>query len=117
VIGCQNGDVLQFEQTAYASDLSAFSPGTVLYYLLLEDLYTHRRPSLVNHGVGVTPHKRLFSNRSTTNTTVYLLRRTIRNRVRRISREVFAFGLRMAKRLLKKSATSHEGTSGNEGDE
>ena len=81
VIGCQRGDVLQFEQTAYAADYGAFSPGTVLYYLLLEDLYQHRRPSLVNHGVGVTPHKRLFTNRSTFDTTVYLFRRTMRNRL------------------------------------
>jgi CelD/BcsL family acetyltransferase involved in cellulose biosynthesis len=115
VIGCQRGDVLQFEQTAYAADYSAFSPGTVLYYLLLEDLYQHRRPSLVNHGVGVTPHKRLFTNRSTFDTTVYLFRRTMRNRLRRLSREVFQTGLALAKRLMQKKSAGREAAA--EGEE
>jgi CelD/BcsL family acetyltransferase involved in cellulose biosynthesis len=108
VIGCQRGDVLQFEQTAYAADYGAFSPGTVLYYLLLEDLYQHRRPSLVNHGVGITPHKRLFTNRTTFDTTVYLFRRTMRNRLRRLSRELFQAGLALAKRVMQKKSAVRE---------
>jgi CelD/BcsL family acetyltransferase involved in cellulose biosynthesis len=99
VIGCQYQNVLQFEQTAYAADFAAFSPGTVLYYLMLEDLYTHRPPSLVNHGVGVTPHKRLFTNQTSTDATVYLFRRTLRNRVRALSHGLFSSGVRLAKRL------------------
>ncbi len=114
VIGCQRGDVLQFEQTAYADDYSAFSPGTVLYYLMLEDLYQHRRPSLVNHGVGVTPHKRLFTNRSTFDTTVYLFRRTTRNRLRRLSRELFQTGLALAKRLMQKKPAGREAATEND---
>jgi CelD/BcsL family acetyltransferase involved in cellulose biosynthesis len=102
VIGYQYDDILQFEQTAYAPEFSQLSPGTVLYYLLLEDLYNHRPPRLANHGVGVTPHKRLFTNRSGLDTTVYLFRPTVANRLRGLSQTVFLSGLDLAKRLLGK---------------
>ena len=82
VIGYQYQDVLQFEQTAYAAEFASFSPGSVLYYLMLEDLCEYRRPTLVNHGVGVSPHKQLFSNRKLFDTSVYLFRPTVRNRLR-----------------------------------
>jgi hypothetical protein len=102
VIGYQYEDVLHVEQTAYSSEFAPYSPGSVLYYLMLEDLHQHRRPTLVNHGVGATLHKRLFTNRSTLDTTVHLFRPTIRNRLRRLSHEWFNSGLGLAKRLLKK---------------
>ena len=60
VIGYQYQDVLQFEQTAYAAEFASFFPGSVLYYLMLEDLCEYRRPTLVNHGVGVSPHRAAF---------------------------------------------------------
>jgi hypothetical protein len=100
VIGYQYEDVLQFEQTAYSSDFARFSPGTVLYYMLLEDLYRHRPPRLVNHGIGVTPHKRLFSNRESVDTSVYLFRPTIHNRVLCTGLALFSSVVAIAKRLL-----------------
>jgi CelD/BcsL family acetyltransferase involved in cellulose biosynthesis len=106
VIGYQYLDVLHVEQTAYSSEFAAFSPGSVLYYLMLEDLHQHRRPTLVNHGMGATPHKRLFTNRSTLDTTVYLFRPTIRNRLGRLSHELFDAGLNFAKRLMKKGPSA-----------
>jgi Acetyltransferase (GNAT) domain len=100
VIGYQYEDVLQFEQTAYSSDFARFSPGTVLYYMMLEDLYQHRPPRLVNHGMGVTPHKRLFSNREAVDTSVFLFRRTIRNRLLCTGLGLFDSMLSFAKRFL-----------------
>jgi hypothetical protein len=70
-----------------------------LYYLLLEDLYVHRRPSLVNHGVGVTSHKRLFTNRVAYDTSVYLFRPTLRNRLRCAGHDVLSASLKLVKRL------------------
>jgi CelD/BcsL family acetyltransferase involved in cellulose biosynthesis len=102
VIGYQHEDVLQFEQTAYDGDLGIFSPGTVLYYLLIEDLYRHRPPKYLNYGVGVNRHKRLFSNRSSQDTEVYLFRPTLRNRVRSLGHGAFYSALGLAKKLLKK---------------
>ena len=102
VIGYQYEDVLHVEQTAYSREFAPFSPGSVLYYLMLEDLHQHRRPILVNHGVGVNPNKRLFTNRSTLDTSVYLFRPTIRNRLRCGSHSLFHAGLNLAKRLLSR---------------
>ena len=79
-----------------------YSPGTVLYYLLMQDLYQHRRPSFVNHGVGVTPHKRLFSNRNSLDIMVYLFRRSPRNRMRCLTHGLFYQGISLAKRLAGK---------------
>jgi CelD/BcsL family acetyltransferase involved in cellulose biosynthesis len=102
VIGYQYEDVLQFEQTAYDPELSMYSPGTVLYYLLMQDLYRHRRPRFVNHGIGVTPHKRLFCNRASLDTQVFLFRPTWRNRFRCSSHGLFYNALKLAKRIAGK---------------
>ena len=106
MIGYQYDAVLQFQQTAYASEFATFSPGTVLYYLLLEDLYHHRRPDHVNHGVGVTPHKRLFTNRQSLDTTVYLFRPTLANRLKLASHELYCSSVRLAKGWLGKEQES-----------
>jgi Acetyltransferase (GNAT) domain len=112
VIGVQYQDVLQFEQTAYSKEFSVYSPGTVLYYLLLEDAYEHRRPKYLNFGTGVNPHKRLFSNRSSFDTAIYLLRPTLRNRLRATSHRLFYASLEVTKRLSGK----HAGTISNNGE-
>jgi CelD/BcsL family acetyltransferase involved in cellulose biosynthesis len=104
VIGYQYQDILQFEQTAYTPEFANLSPGTVLYYLMLEDLYRHRPPSFVNHGIGVTPHKRLFSNRTLHDTTVYLFRPSMRNRLRCLSHGLWCSSIELAKRILRRRA-------------
>ena len=100
VIGYQVNDVLYVEQTAYAREFANLSPGSVLYYLILEDIHTCRKPRFVNHGVGVTPHKRLFTNRAGQDTSIYLFRPTVRNRIRCASHSLFYAGLYRAKQLL-----------------
>jgi hypothetical protein len=68
----------------------------------MEDLYRHRRPRFVNHGIGVTPHKRLFCNRASLDTQVFLFRPTLRNRFRCLSHGLFYKGIKLAKRLTGK---------------
>jgi CelD/BcsL family acetyltransferase involved in cellulose biosynthesis len=109
VIGYQEDDVLQFEQTAYAAEFAHYSPGTVLYFLLLEDLYHHRKPSFVNHGVGTTPHKRIFTNRTAQDACVHLFRPTLRNRLRCLSHQAFYAGLKLAKRIRSRPAPQNMG--------
>ncbi len=112
VIGYQDGDVLQIEQTAYAEDWGKLSPGTVLYYQMVEDLYLHRPPRLVSFGVGINPHKQIFSNRTTYDTALYVLRPTLRNRLRMAAYGLFTGGLKLAKRLFKKGASVAEADDG-----
>jgi hypothetical protein len=104
VIGMQYQDALQFEQTAYSKEFSVYSPGTVLYYLLLQDVYEHRRPKYLNFGTGVSPHKRLFSNRNSLDTAIYLFRPTLRNWLRTTSHRLFYANLELMKRLSGKRA-------------
>src|SRR5262249_5249887 len=104
VIGYQYQDILQFEQTAYSPEFANYSPGTVLYYLMLEDLYRHRRPSFVSHGIGVTPHKRIFSNRALRDTTIYLFRPSVRNHIRCLSHGLWCSGIELAKRIVRRPA-------------
>jgi CelD/BcsL family acetyltransferase involved in cellulose biosynthesis len=101
VIGLQSGGTLQFEQTAYSREFAVYSPGTVLYYLLLEDVYGYRPPRFVNFGSGVNPHKRLFSNRQSFDTAIYLFRRTLRNRMRATTHELFYSALELTKRFSR----------------
>jgi CelD/BcsL family acetyltransferase involved in cellulose biosynthesis len=102
VIGYQYEDVLQLEQTAYLPEFALYSPGTVLYYLVMQDLYRHRRPRFVNHGTGVTPHKVLFSNRTSPDACLYLFRPTFRNRIRCWSHRRFYSALKLAERWVRK---------------
>ena len=102
VIGYQYQDTLLIEKSAYSQDFSHFAPGTVLYFLMLEDLYRHGPPKLVNHGVGVSEHKRVFSNRESFDTSVHLFRPTMRNRLLCAAHTLFNSALGMARRLLAK---------------
>lgn len=108
IIGYRYEDVLQFEETAYAEEYSSLSPGTVLYFLLLQDLYEHDPPAFIDHGIGIGPHKEIFSNHVSYDTSVYLFRRTTRNRLRSSTHGMFSAGLHLAKRLLKKQPPGPE---------
>jgi hypothetical protein len=99
IIGYQYEDTLQFEQTAYTPELSMYSPGTVLYFMMMQDLYRYRRPSFVNHGIGVNPNKRLFCNRDSLDTQAFLFRPSLRNRLRCSSHGLFYKMLRLIKRI------------------
>jgi hypothetical protein len=101
-IGYQYQDILQIEQSAYSQDFSDFAPGTVLFYLMLEDLYRYRTPRFLNHGTGVSQHKRHFSNRETVDTAVYLFRPTVRNRFRSAILALFYSTLGFARRYMAK---------------
>ncbi len=105
-IGLQDNAVLQLEQMAYSSDFASHSPGTVLHYMLMEDVYRHRRPRFLNYGTGVTLSKRLFCNRTSSDAAIYLFRPTLRNRLRAAGHGMFYSGLELVKRLSRKRAAA-----------
>jgi glycosyltransferase involved in cell wall biosynthesis len=82
VIGYQYGNTFHFAETGYDQDVAHLSPGTVLTYLLIEDLIGHRRPARLNFGIGDSRYKREFGNISGHDASVVLLRKTPRNRLR-----------------------------------
>jgi CelD/BcsL family acetyltransferase involved in cellulose biosynthesis len=87
--------------TCFDEALGRLSPGTVLLYLLLEDLFARDRPELFNMGHGSAPYKERFGNQTAKQGCLYLFRRNLANRLRHMSLVTFQSGVRLAKRLLK----------------
>ncbi|MFM7142986.1 MAG: GNAT family N-acetyltransferase [Alphaproteobacteria bacterium] len=99
VVGYQYGDVYHYAEIGYDRALARFSPGTVLLTLLLEDLWQHRTPRLVNFGIGEAGYKREFGNRESRDASVFLLRDTPANRARVVAHRAFRACVDLAKRV------------------
>ena len=81
VIGYQYRGVYHYSDVAYHEDLARFSPGSVLLYLLIEDLIEHHRPVHVNLGVGDADYKSQFANHQANYISLLLLRKNPLNRL------------------------------------
>ena len=76
VIGAQESGTFYYERIGYDPAWSAYSPGIVLLYKLLEDLHAHERPAWLDFGTGDSTYKRMYGTDSFDCVDVYLLRRT-----------------------------------------
>ena len=76
------GSVMVYEVIGYLPELAAFSPGTVLLYLIVQDLFGHGGYSLLDFGPGDAFYKAAFSTGSMEYSDVYLFRPSWRNRWR-----------------------------------
>jgi CelD/BcsL family acetyltransferase involved in cellulose biosynthesis len=74
--------VFHYADIGHDAELSKFSPGTVLLYRLIEDLIAHDRPQTLNFGIGVSEYKRQFATEVREETSLLILRDTLRNRLR-----------------------------------
>jgi len=101
VVGHQFQGVYHYAETAYVQELRDLSPGTVLLYMLLEDLHGFEPADFLNFGAGDGTAKRLFGNRSSTDREVFLFRRTLRNRLHTLGHGAFRTALSLAKRFLR----------------
>jgi len=75
------GDRLTYEVVGYQEAAAASSPGSVLLYLILEDLFALQRFRIFDFGVGDAPYKRQFSTGVLEFADVYFLTRTLRHRL------------------------------------
>lgn len=73
------GATLSYEIIGYLPDRAPLSPGTVLLYLIVEDLFRLGRYAILDFGVGDSEYKRLFSTRALDYIDVHLFRPTLRN--------------------------------------
>ena len=89
-----------------------YRPGRRVYYQMLEDLYIHRPARLVSFGTGVNPHKLIFSNRKTFDSSVYIVRPTLGNRFQMTCYSIFCDALKLAKRLSKMGSSADEAEAG-----
>jgi CelD/BcsL family acetyltransferase involved in cellulose biosynthesis len=106
VVGYQYRGVFQSAETAYIEELSPIGPGAFLLYMLLQDLHQYDPPQFLNFGVGEGDYKRGYSNRSSSDSTIYLFRRTLVNRLHCMSHGAFRSGRLLAKRIFRRRAAS-----------
>jgi CelD/BcsL family acetyltransferase involved in cellulose biosynthesis len=104
VLGYQFDDIFHYAEIAYRESVQRFSPGTTLLYMLIRDLVEHRRPRIVNFGIGDAPYKREFGNVQTRDASVLLLRKTVRLSTIRAVHRVFHSAVRNAGRRLRRNA-------------
>jgi CelD/BcsL family acetyltransferase involved in cellulose biosynthesis len=105
LLGYQYRGVYQYEETGFDESLSDLSPGTVLLFLAIEDLFQHNPPSVINFGIGDAVHKRRFANRETSDAAVVVCRKTLMNRVRLSSHKRFQDMIDLAKRIIGRRVT------------
>lgn len=105
-VGYEYQRVFYYVQIAYDESWAAHSPGTVLLYLLLEDLYNNSDSTLVNFGSGDVMYKSRFSNNQCKDATVLLLRRRVWNHIVHKHHSWFTSSVNLAKRILKRRIDS-----------
>ena len=76
--GASRGGSYDYIDVGHDPAWSSQSPGTVLQYLVIEDLYRHDPPAVFDFGPGDAVHKARFGNASCLETDFYLFRRTAR---------------------------------------
>jgi hypothetical protein len=72
LLGYQHDGSYYYSEIGYRQQWSDYSPGAVLTYLFLEDLFQDNRPKLVDFLVGDQPYKRSLSNSQQSAAPVYL---------------------------------------------
>lgn len=79
VLGFQLNGSYHYSDIGYNIAYSEFSPGVVLFYKMLEDLFANNKPETLSFGVGDTSYKRRFGNDSTTASDYILFRKKFLN--------------------------------------
>jgi CelD/BcsL family acetyltransferase involved in cellulose biosynthesis len=104
-LGYQYGGVFYGIQTHYDQRLARLSPGTVLLYSYLEDLFQHARPRLLSFGYGDSKYKSFFANTFSDDACVLLFRRTLVNELKRSSHTWFRSFVHFLKRRFRPTGT------------
>jgi len=81
-VAFQCNEVFYYYEIAFNPKFSKASPGKVLLYMVLNDLFAHNRPKLFYFGPGAFEYKRWFSNSEGEERTAYILRKSISNRTK-----------------------------------
>lgn len=102
-IGSQAQSVYHYEHPAYDPELAAYSPGNVLLYAMLEDLFAHRKPELFDFGRGDNEYKRLFSNDVYDEAHLFLVRRSLYTGVAMVAHGAVSSLSRVAKEALERT--------------
>ncbi len=81
IIGYQYQNRYYYEYIGYDRTWGKLSPGTVLTYLMIEDLHSHNRPEILDFGYGENIYKQIFGNFSYEATNTYIVPKLSRIRL------------------------------------
>ncbi|HFC53073.1 MAG TPA: GNAT family N-acetyltransferase [Gammaproteobacteria bacterium] len=81
VIGYQYRGRYYYEYIGYDQAWAEFSPGTILTFLMIEDIHTVDRPEILDFGFGENVYKQIFGNYSYEANNSYLVLRDSRMRI------------------------------------
>jgi len=107
VVGYQHEGVFHYADVAYDGNLVAYSPGTMLVYLLIEDLISHDRPRTLDFGIGDAAYKKFWGTSTIDVVSVWVFRKTPSNAFIVGTHRLFRSVVRRAKRLFR---ARYEGT-------
>jgi CelD/BcsL family acetyltransferase involved in cellulose biosynthesis len=103
LLGHQYGADYHFAITGFDPAIGSFSPGNILFYLIIEDLCGYRKPTRLHWGEGDQEYKWVFSNASMDLGAVLLLRRSLGNRLRHIGHRALDSGIEFVRTRWKKT--------------
>ena len=108
VVGYQYQGVFHYAELGYDPALARESPGTVLLFLLIQDLCAFDRAAVLNFGMGDAEYKRRFGTRQQSDDTLILIKRSLRGRAAVATHRTFRAAVR-AVRSLVKGRPAHDG--------
>jgi CelD/BcsL family acetyltransferase involved in cellulose biosynthesis len=100
LIGYQYRGVFNSGELGYDQRYSDYSPGTVLWYLLLEDLHGDPSMTLLNFGMGDAAYKRRFGNDQSSDASWLVMRRSPRNRLLARTHAAFDGSVEVVKKII-----------------
>src|SRR5262249_35857972 len=109
VLGYQGRETFHHVQIGYDPSFAGYSPGSVLHYLLFEDLILHRPPRWVSFGYGDSEYKRMFGNVHFEEAIVLLVNRRLISKLKVRSYTAFKSLSRIAKSWIRRSSPSGMG--------
>jgi hypothetical protein len=105
VIGYQHYGVYCYSEIGYDQQLSAYSPGKVLLFLIVEDLHNENRPDVLDFGVGDAAYKRRFGNCMKSDVACLVMPKTVRNAALLSSHSLFTHAVKLAKKVIGRRVT------------
>jgi CelD/BcsL family acetyltransferase involved in cellulose biosynthesis len=109
LLAYQGRGTLHYIQPGFDPSFAGFSPGTVLLFLMIEDLTRHRPPGCLSFGFGESRYKREFGNARSDDVSFTLLNRTVRNYFLSTSHGLFRSAVRAARRLRRHETNGQGG--------
>jgi hypothetical protein len=100
VVGYQYDGVYYYADIGFDPQAAELSPGTVLLFMILQDLHEFNPPTVLNFGVGDAAYKQRFGKVIGSDESILLLRRGFRNRLLISSHGRFMSALNRVKRAV-----------------